>query len=273
MRALVRRELRRYSREVRRVDYFGDVVIGEAPKGYFEALKAGDDLTRFEPDPDGYGLPEKRGDGWPFEPRREEWWDVAVVPLLPGTAELTTEQREIGELLASERNSGRRAHDNPTHWQDTEGEHRDASGSLYSFLLKPAPAGSARKFGDLDEESRYEKLARGGDVLGWHVAWREPTGFPPGRPGLEFAEDDLDAARRALGYSRAMYDAVAKRRTRGPLTVAERAERVRLARAVAAYLDAGRRQDGRMRLLEKAYGTNRVTLGRLRDEGRLHKPS
>jgi hypothetical protein len=301
-RVLVRRKLRRYSREVRRYEVIGteydgqgrphSVVMFDGPPAHL--------LTdpEFQPEPsvipldeDGNRMTEPLGDrgnepvlGWKFKPRREEWWDVAVVPLLPGAADLTTEQREMSELLTGERNYGRasRNPDDARIWKDRHEPQDDASGSLDSLLRGEDPDLAERRtrakaqrhrFSNLDHESIYEKLARGGDVQGWHVAWREPTGFPMGRPRLRFTPVHHDAARHAVGFSCAMFDVVAKRRTRAPLTVAERAERARLARAVAAYLDAGRRQDGRMRLLEEAYGTSRAMLVNLRAEGRLHKPT
>lgn len=294
LRPLVRRELRRYSREVRRVEHFGDVVLVDGPA---EQLLAG---PEFQPeqaavplDEDGARLTKPLGDrgnkpvrGWPFQPLREEWWEVAVVPLLPGMADdLTAGQRKIEELMEGERNYGRASHlADGRNWQDEHGKQDDMSGSL-DWLVQsdnPDPGVVERRnrakaqrsrFSTLDNESVYEKLARGGDVPGWHIAWRESTGFPSGRPRLNFTPGHHDAARHAIGFSPALFDAVAKRRTRAPLTVAERAERARLARALAAYLDAGRRQDGRMRLLEEAYATSRAMLVKLRAEGRLRKPT
>jgi len=103
---------------------------------------------------------------------------------------------------------------------------------------------------------------------GWHVEPKQPTGFPPGAPRLDFTEEQHETAREHIGFSRAAFDAIAKRTSRRPLTETERIARAALAERVAAFFrDAGRAR-GATKLLEEAYCVNRMTLGRLREEGR-----
>lgn len=182
---------------------------------------------------------------WPLTAQFEMWEDLAVVPE-PLGEDLRAGQHALAALMASNGGAG-------------GGRQRpmgvDATGDDVQ-----------RKWQALDLEDDAERLLAGEDVPGWHVAWREATGFKSGRPRLDFDGDDHERLRLEVGVSRAQFDASWKRRDRIARTVAELAERRRVARAVIAYADGGRKQDGRVKLVCGAYDTSRKQLKDMRAE-------
>lgn len=112
-----------------------------------------------------------------------------------------------------------------------------------------------------------QRFRHGGDVQGWHLAWREPTGFPTGRPRAVGSEATTPAAlaavRRLVGWDFDDFERVAggSRRQR------DADERLRLARDVAR-IAARARGGGAVKLLALAYRCHPKTIQRLCREAR-----
>src|SRR5581483_7313964 len=113
------------------------------------------------------------------------------------------------------------------------------------------------------EELDTSDLARlaADDVPGWHVPWREPTGFPAGRPRVPV--DELETIKAGLLDVVGPVEWVRSlTRHGGRLTGPALESRRELERRLAAVLHDGRRR-GTIKALEELYGLSRVTIHRL----------
>jgi hypothetical protein len=117
------------------------------------------------------------------------------------------------------------------------------------------------------EDTDARRLRHGDDVPGWQVAWREPTGFPAGRPravdGKVTRPELLAALRRLVGWDFDDFERVAGdgRRRRDP------EERLRLARDVARVA-ARAHGRGAVKWRARAYDCHPKTIQRLCREAR-----
>ncbi len=110
------------------------------------------------------------------------------------------------------------------------------------------------------DASGLERLAAEG-AGGWHVAWREPTGFPPGAPPVPV--DELEDIKAGLLDVVGPVDDVRASVGRGRKTPPE------LDRRMAQVLHDGRRR-GTLKALEELYGLPRSTLLRMARRGGLN---
>jgi hypothetical protein len=226
-----------------------------------------------------------------WRPRTEELWDVAELPFLPmpsgSFGDLSEATLDLLEGMASERNYGRASHGAPLgrddeHYREAEPYLRNLTWELDLLLPDGDPdvkqdkirrRMEREKFRTLDNESEMEVFAKSGneDMYGWHVPWRERTGFDPGRRALEFTPKDHERVLHELGFSRETIAAINGRKSRKPRTVREEADKRRLERAIFDFLEGGQKQDGRWKLLEEATGLNRDRLSKLRSAERLRR--
>lgn len=237
-RPLVRTETRVYTREVRRAEYVGDVVIFDGP------LTA-DPEHHVRTDRDRRDLPF-RPRPWDHEPRRETWEDEAVVPL-PLGPELNPRQERLLAVIEEPRggfNGGRAA--------PMDGSEPGFSRHGRRRLPELGPEGVARTdflIGD-----------------GWHLERTEPTGEPPGRPRIDVglsAEEQEDLMEQ-VGVDRETFARLVRQ---GPKSPADREARAWVESSIAELMRAGRGR-GIERALMQVYGCSRRTLHNLAKRGR-----
>jgi hypothetical protein len=111
------------------------------------------------------------------------------------------------------------------------------------------------------------------DVDGFNVTeGSDGDGDETDAPRVGIADLDPASVRAYVGIAQVEFDAVAKRKSRKPLTPVELAERARVATRFREVLDQAYRSGRRtlaVKLLCEVYGTSDVVLAKLRSEGRL----
>ena len=227
-----------------------DFVTLDAPDGYFDRPEDERGLARFVPEPGRWKLPDSKKDPWPFDRTQEmgEPWDDEVrvtVAALPVASEVSEETAALMSVPRGGPFFGRR--------RRGDGETVSDDGTAGGNDRR------SHRGWDLLEDSDVHSLRRGDDVLGWHLAWSDPTGEPPGRPASVLTEAITEAA---LANISTREDFARLTRRGGRRTEAERQERQALGARVAAALRQGKGM-GIEKLLTEIYGCNRTTLHRL----------